>query len=83
MRQMSFAKLNVEGERGQFAGENSVCTNITNKTFDEKMLLISSLCLTVSSITFISCNNPILTIVFTSVNQVHQLINSPMGKITT
>ena len=46
------------GERGQITGENSACTFITDKTLDEKMLLNSSWCLTVSSITFILYNNP-------------------------
>ena len=54
-------KGEVRGERGQFAGENSVCTVITNtKTFDEKMFLIFSSCHTVSSITFLLSNNPSL-----------------------
>ena len=48
------------GKRLQFTGENSACTNITDKTFDEKMLLNSSWCLNVSSITFILYNNPYL-----------------------
>ena len=45
-------------ERRQLAGENSVCTVITNtKTFDEKMFLIFSSCHTVSSITFLWYDN--------------------------
>ena len=46
------------GEREQSTGKNSACTIITDQTFDEKMLLNSSWCLTVSSITFILYNNP-------------------------
>ena len=45
-----------------------------HKTFDEKMLLIFSSCLTVSSVTFIQYNNP-------NLNNCFQLINnSPTEK---
>ena len=60
-------------ERGQFTGENSVCTIITNKTFDEKMLPNSSWCLPVSSITFILYSNPTLNNCFHINQQINQL----------
>ena len=68
----------VEGERGQFSGDNSSYTIITNKTFDEKRLLNSSWCLTVPSVTFILYNNPTLNNCFHIYQQVNQLIINQM-----
>ena len=53
--------VGLEGsERTIHRGEFSLHHYYKHKTFDEKMLLISALCLTVSSITFILYNNPSL-----------------------
>ena len=61
---------------GRILGKNSTCTIITNKTFDENMLLNSSWSLTVSSITFILYNNLTLNVN----QQINQSINTQRKK---
>lgn len=74
----------VGGKRGQSTGENSSCIIIINKNFNEKTLLNSLWCLTVSSVTFILCNklynNPTLNNYFHINQKSNQLIKNQMDK---
>ena len=74
----------VGGKTGQSTGENSSCIIITNKNFNEKTLLNSLWCLTMSSVTFILYNklynNPILNNYFHINQKINQLIKNQMEK---
>ena len=74
----------VGGKRGQSNGQNSSCITIINQNFNEKMLLNSLWCLTVSSVTFMLYNklynNPTLNNYFHINQKSNQLIKNQMDK---